>query len=48
MESHKKLQETTNQQVFSPLPNINDDEDEINTFLDVPCQMALPIKPFTP
>ena len=35
-------------QVFSPLPNINGNQEEIINFLDVPCQMAPPIKPFTP
>jgi hypothetical protein len=35
-------------QVFSPLPTINDHEDDVINFLDAPCQMAPPIKPFTP
>jgi hypothetical protein len=34
-------------QVFSPLPTINDHEDDVINFLDAPCQMASPIKPFT-
>lgn len=35
------------EQVFTPLPSRNSDKD-IENFLEIPCQMSLPIKPFTP
>jgi hypothetical protein len=36
------------QRVFTPLSNINLNDSEIENFLEVPCQMSLPIKPFSP
>jgi hypothetical protein len=36
------------QQVFTPYHLLNPTDAEISAFLDVPCQMSLPIKPFSP
>jgi hypothetical protein len=36
------------EQVFTPLSNINPNNSEIKKFLEIPCQMSLPIKPFSP
>jgi hypothetical protein len=34
--------------VFTPLSNINPNYSEIENVLETPCQMSLPIKPFSP
>jgi hypothetical protein len=36
------------QQVFTPHHHLNPTDAEISALLDVPCQMSLPIKPFSP
>lgn len=36
------------EQVFTPFPNVNSDDNEIENTLQVPLQMALPINHFTP
>jgi hypothetical protein len=36
------------QQVFTPHHFLNTTDAAISAFLDVPCQMSLPIKPFSP
>jgi hypothetical protein len=36
------------EQVFTSLSNINLNDSEIENFLEIPCQMSLPIKPFSP
>jgi hypothetical protein len=36
------------EQVFTPISNINPNDSEIEIFLEIPCQMSLPIKPFSP
>jgi hypothetical protein len=36
------------EQVFTPLSNINPNDRETENFLEIPCQMSLPIKPFSP
>jgi hypothetical protein len=36
------------EQAFTPLSNINPNDSEIEKFLEIPCQMSLPIKPFSP
>jgi hypothetical protein len=36
------------EQVFTPHSNINHNDSEIQKFLEIPCQMSSPIKPFLP
>jgi hypothetical protein len=36
------------EQVFTPHFNINHNDSEIENFLKIPCQMSLPLKPFSP
>jgi hypothetical protein len=36
------------EQVLTPLSNINLNDSEIENFLEIPYQMSLPIKPFSP
>jgi hypothetical protein len=36
------------EQAFTPHSNINHNDSEIENILDIPCQMSLPIKPFSP
>jgi hypothetical protein len=35
-------------QVFTPISNINLNDSEIEGFLEMPCQISLPIKRFSP
>lgn len=36
------------EQVFTPLPNLSPTDNEIENFLEIPCQLSLPIKSFSP